>query len=391
MNLHEAIRTTERGDRLSMEAALVLYEQADLTTLGQLAQTARFRLNPHQVVTYAVDRNINYTNVCTSKCRFCAFWRDSTDPEAFVLSDEALAAKLEETKALGGTHVLFQGGLNPDLDLEWHAQRIRLIRSFGLELHGYSPPEIHYFAERASSPLEQVLERLIAAGLNSIPGGGGEILSDRIRRLVSPGKANSSQWLSVMEAAHRLGLRTTATMMFGHIETPSQRVLHLIRLRSLQDRTSGFTAFIPWPFQPGKNTIQVKRAGSTAYLRMLAVSRLVLDNFTHVQASWVTQGPAIGQVALLFGADDLGSTMIEENVVAAAGVSHKLDCAEMIRLIEDAGFEARQRDNLHRAISPRTAPAQGLPGETLLKKGCPPDPLPKTFGTLGGSADVPSS
>ncbi len=349
MNLDEAIYAAQRGDRLSMEAALILYEQGDLTTLGQLAQTARFRRNPDPVVTYAVDRNINYTNVCTSKCRFCAFWRDPGDPEAFVLDDEALASKLEETRALGGTHVLFQGGLNPDLDLEWHAQRIRLIRSFGLELHGYSPPEIHYFAERSGMSIEHVLERLTEAGLNSIPGGGGEILSDRVRRLVSPGKANSSQWLSVMETAHRLGLSSTATMMFGHIETSSQRILHLIRLRSLQDKTFRFTAFIPWPFQPGRDTIQVKAAGAVTYLRMLAISRLVLDNFTHVQASWVTQGPAIGQVALMFGADDLGSTMIEENVVAAAGVSHKLDRAEMIRLIEDAGFEARQRDNLYRA------------------------------------------
>jgi cyclic dehypoxanthinyl futalosine synthase len=350
MNFNEAITATEKGERLSAKAALLLYETADLTTLGQLAQDARFRLNPDRIVTYAVDRNINYTNVCTSKCRFCAFWREQGDDQAYVLSDQALESKLRETKALGGTHILFQGGLNPDLDLEWHEERIRLIRSFGLNLHGYSPPEIHYLAERFGLSVEGLLERFVAAGLSSIPGGGGEILSDRVREVVSSGKANSRQWLAVMEAAHGLGLKTTATMMFGHIETPLQRITHLLRVRSLQERTGGFTAFIPWPYQPGSNTIQVKRLEGTEYLRLLAVSRLVLDNFPHVQASWVTQGAGVGQIALLYGADDLGSTMIEENVVAAAGVSHMLDRAEMIRLIREAGFEARQRDNVYTPV-----------------------------------------
>jgi cyclic dehypoxanthinyl futalosine synthase len=347
MNLDQAIYKAESGERISMEEALALYEQADLLTLGQLAQKARFRHNPEMVVTYAVDRNINYTNICVSGCHFCAFWRGKNHPEAYVLDNETLAKKLQETKDLGGTHILFQGGLNPALDLQWHEERIRLIRSFGLKLHGYSPPEFTFMAKLWDLPVETVLERFVKAGLSSVPGGGAEILVDKIRRVTSPGKATSREWLSVMETAHRLGLRTSATMMFGHVETIEDRLLHLIRLRRLQDKTGGFTAFIPWPYQPGKETVKVRTASATTYLRTLAVSRLVLDNFSHVQSSWVTQGSGIGQLALLFGADDLGSTMIEENVVAAAGVSHRLTESEMVRLIERAGFKGRQRDAVY--------------------------------------------
>jgi cyclic dehypoxanthinyl futalosine synthase len=350
MNQDEAIRTVRDGNRLSFQAAQTLYRDVDLVTLGQLAQAARFRHNPAGVVTFAVDRNINYTNICTSGCRFCAFWKPKGHAEAYVLDDELLAKKLEETRALGGTHILFQGGLNPDLDLEWHEDRIKLIRSFGLKLHGYSPPEVVFFADRFEMSVEQVLDRFVKAGLTSIPGGGAEILVDRVRESVSPGKADTRRWLAVMEAAHRLGLRTSATMMFGHVETPKERLLHLFQLRRLQDRTKGFTAFIPWPYQPGRETVPVKTLGGTSYLRMLALSRLVLDNIAHVQASWVTQGPEIGQVALFFGADDLGSTMIEENVVAAAGVSHRLSKAEMVRLIESAGFRAAQRDAVYAPV-----------------------------------------
>jgi cyclic dehypoxanthinyl futalosine synthase len=358
MTLDQAIRDAEQGRRLSFKAARALYEQADLFTLGQLAQLARFRHNPRPVVTYAIDRNINYTNVCISGCRFCAFWRAKGHPQAYVLDEPALVAKLQETKALGGTHILFQGGLSPDLDLDWHEARIRLIRSFGLNLHGYSPPEIHFLAQRHGLTTGQVLERFIKAGLSSMPGGGGEILSDRVRRTVSPGKANSAEWLQVMAVAHGLGLKTTATMMFGHMETVNERLIHLFRLRRLQDQTRGFTSFIPWPYQPGPNTIQVNCTGGPAYLRMLALARLVLDNFNHVQASWVTQGAQVGQVALFFGADDLGSTMIEENVVSATGVGHRMSLAEMIRLIQTAGFRREQRDNVH-------APVEGMnTGET---------------------------
>lgn len=350
MKLAQAISSAEQGNRLSFAAAQVLYQEADLLHLGQIASAARFRHNPDSVVTYAVDRNINYTNVCTSRCRFCAFWRANGHPEAYVLDKEIFAKKLEETKALGGTHVLMQGGLNPDLDLSWHENRIRLIRSFGLHLHGYSPPEIVFLANRFGLTVAQLLDRFMKAGLGSIPGGGAEILVDRVRAAVSPGKADSRGWLEVMATAHRLGLRTTATMMFGHVETPKERLIHLFRIRRLQDATGGFTAFIPWPYQPGTDTVQAKAGDGTEYLRTLAVSRLVLDNIPHVQASWVTQGPRTGQVALFFGADDLGSTMIEENVVAAAGVSHRVDRGEMIRLIRTAGFRPMQRDTFYRPV-----------------------------------------
>ena len=350
MTLDQAIRLAEQGRRLSFKAARTLYEQADLLTLGQLAQHARFRQNPDRVVTYAIDRNINYTNICTSGCRFCAFWRSKDHAHAYILDEPTLVAKIEETKALGGTHILFQGGLHPDLDLSWHEARIRLIRSHGLNLHGYSPPEIHFLSQLHGLSTGQVLERFIKVGLSSMPGGGAEILSDRVRRMVSPGKANSREWLDVMATAHGLGLNTTATMMFGHVERPSERLIHLFRLRRLQDQTGGFTSFIPWPYQQGSDTIKAKHTGGPAYLRMLALSRLVLDNFRHVQASWVTQGAKIGQVALFFGADDLGSTMIEENVVSAAGAGHRLSLDEMIRLIRTAGFEPQQRDNTHTPV-----------------------------------------
>lgn len=350
MNLEQAIALAETANPLCFVAARKLYLEADLLTLGQLAQRIRFQLNPEPVVTYAVDRNINYTNICTSGCKFCAFWKADGNREAYVMDNETLAKKLQETKDLGGTHILFQGGLNPDLSMEWHEERIGLIRSFGLALHGYSPPEIMFLSQRFGLSVEQVLERFVRAGLSSIPGGGAEILSDRVRRIVSPGKATSRQWLDVMAAAHRLGLKTSATMMFGHVETANERLAHLFHIRKLQDESGGFTAFIPWPYQPCQHTIQTKPTGGVAYLRMVAIARLILDNVPHVQASWVTQGADIGQTALLFGADDLGSTMIEENVVAAAGVSHRLSEQDMIRLIETAGFKAAQRDNVYAPV-----------------------------------------
>jgi cyclic dehypoxanthinyl futalosine synthase len=287
-----------------------------------------------------------------SRCAFCAFARDEAHPEAYVLDQETLTRKCEETLALGGTQILYQGGLNPDLDLDWHRDQIRLMRGMGLHVHGFSPPEIVFMAKQNGLSPREIIERLVAAGLGSIPGGGAEILVDRVRRSVSPKKATRDEWLDVMRTAHRLGLKTTATMMFGHLESLGDRLAHLFLLRQLQDETGGFTAFIPWPYQPGQDTVPARPAGSTTYLRLLAISRLVLDNFPHIQASWVTQGPHIGQVALHFGADDLGSTMIEENVVAAAGVSHRLSRAEMVRLIEAAGFRARQRNTLYQPVAP---------------------------------------
>jgi cyclic dehypoxanthinyl futalosine synthase len=352
MNVNESIRYLE-GGRLDPEPAMALYEQADLLTLGQLAQQARFRWHHDPVVTYAVDRNINYTNVCVSRCGFCAFARPEGHPEAYVLAQQALVRKCEETLALGGTQILYQGGLNPALGLDWHLEQVRLMRRMGLHVHGFSPPEIVFMSRQSKLTVKEIIERLVAAGLGSIPGGGAEVLVDRVRRAVSPAKATRDEWLEVMRTAHEVGLKTTATMMFGHLETPGERLEHLFLLRRLQDETRGFTAFIPWPYQPANTTLPGRAAGSTTYLRLLAVSRLVLDNFPHIQASWVTQGPHIGQVALHFGADDLGSTMIEENVVAAAGVSHRLSRKEMIHLIEAAGFRARQRNTLYEPVEPQ--------------------------------------
>jgi len=348
-SLKEVIAAAEEG-RLVFQDALLLYEKADLLTLGQIAQRMRFQKNPEPVVTYAVDRNINYTNICVSGCSFCAFCRQKEDHDAYVLDRPTLERKCRETLELGGTHILYQGGMNLDLDLQWHESRIRMMRDLGLHVHGFSPPEIVFMAENAGLAIDEVIQKLITAGLGSIPGGGAEILVDRVREKVSPKKASTSQWLEVMRTAHNLGLKTTATMMFGHIETAGERIQHLFAIRKLQDETGGFTAFIPWPYQPGGTTLTTRAAGGTTYLRMLAMSRVVLDNIEHIQSSWVTQGHHIGQVALHFGADDLGSTMIEENVVASAGVHNTISRSEIIRLIETAGFVALQRDILYRPV-----------------------------------------
>ena len=347
--LKKAIAAAEEG-RLDFQNALLLYEQADLLTVGQIAQRVRFQNNPDPVVTYAVDRNINYTNICVSCCAFCAFCRQKDDHDAYVLDKPALERKCRETLDVGGTHILYQGGMNPDLSLAWHESRIRMMNGLGLHVHGFSPPEIVFMAEKAGLEIDAVIRRLVAAGLGSIPGGGAEILADRVRKKISPKKASTSQWLQVMRAAHHQGLKTTATMMFGHIETAEERITHLFAIRRLQDETGGFTAFIPWPYQPGGTTLTTRAAGGTTYLKMLAMSRIVLNNMGHIQASWVTQGHHIGQVALHFGADDMGSTMIEENVVASAGVHHTISRSEIIRLIENAGFTAVQRDTLYRPV-----------------------------------------
>lgn len=347
MSLGRILSKAVSGKRLGFKEAMFLYMEAELLDLGDAAQEVREKWNPNNEVTYAVDRNINYTNVCVSKCAFCAFHRGEAHPEAYVLDPETLVKKCQETLALGGTHVLFQGGLHPGLTLPWHEAAVSMIRGCGLHVHGYSPPEILFLSEQSGLSIAEVLGRLREAGLGSIPGGGAEILCDRVRRRISPKKAGSRAWLRVMETAHEMGLRTTATMMFGHLETPNERIVHLLRIRNLQDRTNGFTAFIPWPYQPGKHTIQTQSVGGVGYLRLLALSRLVLDNVPHIQASWVTQGPAVGQVALHFGADDMGSTMIEENVVAAAGVRHRLNETRLRRLIREAGYVPRKRDALY--------------------------------------------
>lgn len=332
------------GDRLSVAEALQLWEENDLLRLGFLASAVRERKHPAPLVTYVVDRNINYTDVCISACKFCAFFKAPEDARGEVLSFEALSRKIKETKELGGTQILLQGGLHPDKPFEFYEEMVAFIKSHDIHLHGFSPPEIWHFAELAGLPMATVINRLRAAGLDSIPGGGAEILADRPRRETSPRKCSADQWIAVMEEAHHQGLRTTATMMFGHVETMAERLEHLQRIRDLQDRTAGFTAFIPWPFQPDHTVLaHLPKTSAFTYLKMLALSRIFLDNVDNIQASWVTQGPKIAQLSLSFGANDFGSTMIEENVVAAAGVSFRLSEQEIRQLVTGAGYEPRQR------------------------------------------------
>jgi len=345
--MQRIIAKIEQGARIDGQEFLRLEQEASLHQLGFLANAVRQRLHPQPVVTYVIDRNINYTDICVSACKFCAFFKAPDDPNGQVLSRHELAEKIKETQALGGTQILLQGGLHPNKPLEFYEDMLRFMKATGIHIHGFSPPEIFHFSQLSGLSIPTVLQRLIASGLDSIPGGGAEILSNRVRSELAPKKCSADQWINVMEEAHHLGLRTTATMMFGHIETIEERLEHLQRLRDLQDRTGGFTAFIPWPFQPDHTPLaaarKIEKTTAVSYLRILALSRLFLDNFQNIQASWVTQGPKIAQLSLFFGANDFGSTMIEENVVAAAGVHFRLSEAEIRRLVCDAGYQPQQR------------------------------------------------
>lgn len=342
--LHGLLNAAAAGARLDFDTARALYLHADLHALGHAAHKVRLKKHPDPMVTYVVDRNINYSNVCVCACRFCAYYRAPGHDECFVLSHAEIGQKIEETLALGGTQILMQGGHHPDLPLAWYEDMLRFIKNnYPIHVHAFSPPEIVHFAKVSGLSTGQVIERLRAAGLDSIPGGGAEILVDNVRRKVSPNKCPAGQWLGVMEEAHAQGLRTTATMMFGHEETTDERLEHLFNVRASQDRTGGFTAFIPWTFQPENTAISARPLTSVEYLRLLALSRLVLDNVDNVQVSWVTMGPKIAQLALYFGGNDFGSTMIEENVVRAAGVSFRLSRQEIDTLVRAAGFEPRQR------------------------------------------------
>jgi cyclic dehypoxanthinyl futalosine synthase len=345
MRISEGVREKVRdGGRVSREEAVELLREGDFLELGMLADAVRWRKHPEPIVTYIIDRNINYTNVCAAQCAFCAFYRDLPSPEGYLLGQDELRQKIEETMALGGRQILLQGGLHPDLGIEYYEELFRWMKaSFPIWVHGLSPAEVWHVARVSKLTLEETLRRLMAAGLDSIPGGGAEILSDRVRRVIGMAKGSTQDWLAVMEAAHRLGMKTTATMMFGHVETLEERVDHLLHLRELQDRTGGFTAFIGWTFQPENTALAGDELTSFQYLRTLAVSRIVLDNFPSVQASWVTQGSKIGQVSLRFGANDFGSLMIEENVVSAAGSHFRLTEAEMARAIQEAGFVPKRR------------------------------------------------
>src|SRR5881392_3904654 len=342
------------GARISSEEAIQLY-QLPLEELGALANVRRnlatrdaFDGKGERIVTYIVDRNINYTNVCNVYCKFCAFYRTERDEDHYVLSLEQIDQKLDELTAAGGVQILMQGGHHPKLQFQWYIDLLHHIREKypHINIHGFSPPEFQHFAETFGMPLREVISEFKKAGLGSIPGGGSETLVDRVRKKISPLKINSDQWLEVMQVAHELGLKSSATMMFGHVETIEERIEHLQRIRDQQDRSGGFTAFICWTFQPQHTVLKVQQPTSVAeYLRTQALSRIFLDNIDNIQSSWVTQGPEIGQVALKYGANDFGSVMMEENVVSAAGTTFCLDALQIESLIRDAGYEPRRRNN----------------------------------------------
>ena len=349
--MNQILKKLTEGGRISADEAMHLFEAADLLELGLAADAVCRRLHPEPFRTYVVDRNINYTNICVSKCKFCAFYRDADSPEAYLLSDEEIHRKIAEAVELGATQILMQGGLHPGLDISYYESLLKGIKErFDVHLHSLSPPEITHIAKLSELTLEQVISRLKDVGLDSIPGGGAEILTDMSRRTLSPKKCTSVEWFEVMETAHRLGMPTTATMMFGHTESLAERVEHLVKIRNLQDKTGGFTAFIPWTYQPDNTELGGHAVGGYEYLRTLAISRLFLDNVKNIQASWVTQGPKIGQVALYFGANDLGSTMIEENVVAAAGTSFQMSEEEIRQVIQETGFIPCRRDTYYRLL-----------------------------------------
>jgi cyclic dehypoxanthinyl futalosine synthase len=348
------------GERISPADALELYRWP-LAELGVLAnerrrQAKRLSYNGggNEIVTYIVDRNINYTNVCNVYCKFCAFYRTEKDEDRYVLSFEEIDHKLDELTAAGGVQILMQGGHHPKLPFQWYVDLLQHIREKypHINIHGFSPPEFQHFAETFKMPLREVISKFREAGLGSIPGGGGEILVDRVRKRISPLKIDSDGWLEVMQVAHELGLKSSATMMFGHVETIEDRIEHLQRIRDQQDKSGGFTAFICWTFQPQHTVLKIDNpTGVAEYLRTQALSRIFLDNIENIQSSWVTQGPGIGQIALKYGANDFGSVMMEENVVSSAGTTFRLNAAQIESLIRDAGYEPRRRNNWYELLN----------------------------------------
>ena len=354
----ETIERVLEGARINPREALELY-RLPLNELGsladhrrQLAKEKAFAGRGNQIVTYIVDRNINYTNVCNVYCKFCAFYRTERDADHYVLSQDEIDRKIDELIAIGGIQILMQGGHHPKLGIDYYLDLLAHLREKypQINIHAFSPPEFNHFAEVFRMPLREVIVRFKEAGLGSIPGGGGEILVDRVRTRIAPLKCNTEAWLKVMEIAHEEGLNSSATMMFGHVETVADRVEHLERLRELQDRTRGFTAFICWTFQPENTRLKADAVGSAEYLRTQALSRIYLDNFDNVQSSWVTQGPRIGQIALRYGANDFGSVMMEENVVSSAGTTFCVTRDEIERLISESGYEPRTRNNWYELV-----------------------------------------
>jgi cyclic dehypoxanthinyl futalosine synthase len=362
MTIDTILAKATAGGRLMPDEGVELFACRDLHKLGRAAHAVTMRLHPEPYRTFNIDRNVNYTNVCAAVCDFCAFYRKSGDADAYVLPREELYQKIEETITLGGDQILMQGGMHPSLKLEWYEELLRDLRSRypSVNLHAFSPPEIWHFHKLNKLPLREVLRRLKDAGMGSLPGGGGEILVDRVRKELTKGKALTDEWLEVSRVWHQLGGRSTCTMMFGHVETEAERIEHLDRLRSLQDETGGFTAFICWTMQPGHKMSDFPEAGAFEYLRTQAIARLYLQNIPNIQSSWVTQGGKIGQVALFFGANDMGSLMIEENVVASAGTVHYLTLEEIKRSIREAGWEPRQRNVFYQLIEERVP--RPLPG-----------------------------
>ena len=352
-----ALEKARDGERISDEDAIALLRSRDLVAVGRVANEVRNRQNDPSRVTFIVDRNLNYTNVCVTDCDFCAFYRRPGDQrEGYLLPKPVIYRKIEETLALGGTGLLMQGGHHPDLGIDYYEDLFRSIKArYKIHLHALSPPEVQHIARRSKLTIPETLTRLRDAGLDSVPGGGAEILVDRVRAIIAPKKTKSDEWLDVMRQAHRLGMSTTATMMYGHVETLEERVEHMRRVRELQDETRGFRAFISWTFQRDGNRLddlvaEDTRPTSFDYLLTQAVSRIYLDNVPHIQSSWVTQGLKIGQVALGFGADDMGSVMIEENVVSAAGTTYRTTTDELVHLIRSAGKIPVQRDTLYREV-----------------------------------------
>lgn len=334
----------EEIKRISYDEAVRMYKEADILELGAMADKIRKKLHSDNIVSFVIDRNINYTNICTCKCKFCAFYKNEGEDGGYVISKEELASKIQETLDLGGSQILLQGGLHPEFKIDFYEDMLKFMKTFPVWLHAFSPPEIHHIAKNSGLTIAETIKRLVEAGLDSIPGGGAEILDDEARKAVSPNKINSASWLSVMEEAHKQGLKTTATMMFRKNDSAEIIVSHFDKIRSLQDKTGGFTAFIPWPFQPGNSELNDEAVTAIEYLRVLALARIYLDNVPNIQVSWVTQGAKVAQIGLYYGGNDFGSVMIEENVVRAAGANFRLKTEEIKHIIKSAGFIPKIRN-----------------------------------------------
>ncbi|MDD3268872.1 MAG: dehypoxanthine futalosine cyclase [Syntrophomonadaceae bacterium] len=351
MNTSQLLQEVLNGHRMTDDEFVYLSKEGDLLEIGQAADQSRFRRFAGNVVTFVIDRNINYTNICSCQCKFCAFYRHKEDSDAYVIDRASLMEKIEDAIGLGASQLMIQGGLNEDLDISFFEDMFAGIKArYDICIHSLTAPEIVYIAKNSGLSIKDTLLRLQKAGLDSLPGGGAEVLHDEVRQAISPNKIKSREWLEVMKTAHQIGMKTTATMMMGSIDTLEHRLVHLQRIRDLQDETGGFRAFIVWTYQPGHTELMGNKISSLEYLRFLALSRLYLDNFEHIQGSWLTQGQKIGQLSLLFGADDLGSVMIEENVVRAAGVEYKMQKSEMIELIRGAGRLPALRDTEYRIL-----------------------------------------